>query len=161
MAVHNLSMPNIQSLLKAEIARVVRKELKRENAGLRASVSAYRSEIAALKRRVAELEKGTKGLQRDLDRTRGIPTQRTESSGSSVDLRFQAGGLASNRRRLGLSAADFGLLIGATGKSIYAWEQGQTSPRAKYLEAIAGLRGAGKRDVSKRLAEIKSARNPG
>ena len=63
--------------------------------------------------------------------------------------------MASNRKRLGLSAADYGLLVGATGQSVYAWESGKTKPRAKNLAAIAALRGAGKREVDARLAELK------
>ena len=64
--------------------------------------------------------------------------------------------MASNRKRLGLSAADFGLLVGASGQSVYAWEQGKARPRGKNLAAIAALRGVGKREVVERLATLKS-----
>ena len=56
------------------------------------------------------------------------------------------------RDRLGLSAERFGKLIGVTGQSIYAWEAGRSVPRAKQLEAIAALRGIGKKEVRARLA---------
>ena len=59
------------------------------------------------------------------------------------------------RKRLGLSAANFGLLVGATGQSVYAWEAGKAKPRAQNLAAIAALRGVGKREVAKKLAELK------
>ncbi|MDY0748710.1 helix-turn-helix transcriptional regulator [Paucibacter sp. R3-3] len=65
--------------------------------------------------------------------------------------------MASNRQRLGLSAADFGLLVGTTGQSIYAWEQGRATPRPKNLAAIAALRGMGKREVAARLEELKAS----
>lgn len=65
--------------------------------------------------------------------------------------------MLSNRKRLGLSAADFGLLVGATGQSVYSWEQGKSKPRAKALAAIAALRGVGKREVAKRLQALKRA----
>ena len=71
------------------------------------------------------------------------------------NLRFRAKGMAANRKRLGLSAADFGLLVGATGQSIYAWETGKTKPRPQALAAIAALRGIGKREVEARLASLK------
>ena len=64
--------------------------------------------------------------------------------------------MASNRKRLGLSAADFALLVGTTGKSIYAWEAGKSKPGAQSLRAIASLRHIGKREVEARLAELKS-----
>jgi len=62
--------------------------------------------------------------------------------------------MANNRKRLGLSAADFGRLVGATGQSVYAWETGRSKPRGKYLEAIAALRGIGKREVAEKLAAL-------
>jgi DNA-binding transcriptional regulator YiaG len=73
----------------------------------------------------------------------------------STGLRFRAAGMASNRKRLGLSAADFGLLVGATGQSIYAWESGKAKPRQQALAAIAALRGIGKREVEAKLASLK------
>ena len=66
-----------------------------------------------------------------------------------------AAGMASNRKRLGLSAADFALLVGTTGQSVYAWEAGKSKPRAEALRAIAALRHVGKREVEARLAELK------
>jgi DNA-binding XRE family transcriptional regulator len=63
--------------------------------------------------------------------------------------------MAANRQRLGLSAADFGLLVGATGQSIYAWEAGKTKPQPATLAAIAALRGIGKREVEDKLASLK------
>lgn len=65
---------------------------------------------------------------------------------------------ASNRKRLGLSAAQFALLIGTTQQSIFGWESGKTQPRAKFLPAIAELRGVGKREVAERLAKLEAPR---
>jgi len=50
-------MPNIASILKEEIARVARKEVRRETTALKKSNVTHRSEIAALKRRATELER--------------------------------------------------------------------------------------------------------
>ena len=65
--------------------------------------------------------------------------------------------MAANRERLGLSAEDFGMLVGASGQSVYLWEQGKSKPRVKNLKAIAALRGIGKREVAQRLAALKAA----
>ncbi len=70
-------------------------------------------------------------------------------------LRFTAKGLASQRRRLGLSALDCGLLVGASGQSIYNWEEGKARPRAKHLSAIAALRTLGKKDAAARLSSLR------
>jgi len=144
-------MPNIASVLKAEIVRLARRELRSETETLRKNLASARSEISALKRRTSELERALKKVSRPSTAAdRPAPTSDATSS-----TRFRAEGMASNRKRLGLSAADFGLLVGATGQSVYAWETRKTKPSAKSLEAIASLRGLGKREVARRLAAIK------
>lgn len=156
-------MPNLASVLKAEVARLARKELRDATDGLKKSVAAHRSEIAALKRRLQDLEKQLKVQSRAAAKAR--PTTPQSGKASAVEsgaedvggLRFRAAGMASNRKRLGLSAEDFGLLVGATGQSIYAWERGKSKPRTKSLAAIAALRGVGKREVNARLAALKQS----
>lgn len=65
--------------------------------------------------------------------------------------------MAANRKRLGLSAADFGLPVGTTGQSIYAWETGKAKPRPQNLAEIAALRGIGKTEVAAKLEALKQA----
>ena len=48
-------MANIATVLKQEITRLVRKELKTETEALKKASSRYRSEIAELKRRITGL----------------------------------------------------------------------------------------------------------
>lgn len=153
-------MPNIASVLKAEITRLARKETRENSDSLKKAVAVHRTEIAALKRRVQALEAMVKRLAKSQEggpsrSRRHAPTETTESD--STGLRFRANGMAANRQRLGLSAADFGLLVGATGQSVYAWEAGKTKPRAGSLAAIAALRGIGKREVEAKLAALKGA----
>ena len=149
-------MPNIAAALKAEISRVARKELRAETVALRKAAASQRAEIASLKRRVQELEGQVKTLARAASRSSPAASSApVELDPEASGLRFRAEGMANNRKRLGLSAQDFGLLIGATGQSVYAWEQGKSKPRAKSLAAIAALRGLGKREVVARLAVLK------
>ncbi len=149
-------MPNIASVLKAEIVRLARKELRSEFDAIKKSLAAARADAAALKRRVSELERSLKQAARTAPQQppRAAPADELESGDQ---FRFRASGMASNRKRLGLSAADFGLLVGASGQSVYAWEQGKARPRGKNLAAIAALRGIGKREVAQRLAAVKSS----
>ena len=144
-------MPNIASILKAEIARVARKEVRGELASLKKAAAAYRSEIAQLKRRAQALEQQMKRLGKGRGRTA------PEAEGDEEDgphLRFSAKGLASQRRRLGLSAEACGALVGATGQSVYKWESGKIRPRAKHLAGIAALRKMGKREATARLEAL-------
>lgn len=146
-------MPNIASVLKSEISRVARKEVRGEILGLKKAVGAHRAEIAALKRRTQALEQELRRLRNAS--ARAAPVAANEVS--SRTLRFSAKGLASQRQRLALSAHDCGLLMGASGQSIYKWEDGRAHPRAKHLPAIAALRTLGKKEAAARLASLRGA----
>lgn len=139
-------MPNIASVLKAEISRVARKELRAETDSLKKAATTYRREIAALKKRVAALEKQ---MKRGGRATRVQAETCGEAEGRQ--LRFSATRLAAQRRKLGLSAADFARLLGVSALSVYKWEGGKSRPRRAQLEAIAATRGLGKREALARL----------
>jgi DNA-binding transcriptional regulator YiaG len=147
-------MSNVASVLKEEIARVARKEIRRETAVLKKASAAYRSEIAALKRRVLEIERQLKQAAK-----RARPSARVAANEDSVSqgTRFSARSMASQRRRLGLSAAECGLLIGASAQSIYNWEEGKARPRAQHLPAIFALRNLGRREANEILENRQAA----
>lgn len=147
-------MPNIASVLKAEIARLARKEVRAEVDGLKKTVARQKAEIAELKRRQQALEQELKRASRP------SPKRATaeQPDGEPANFRFNAKGLVSNRQRLGLSAADYGLLVGTTGQSVYAWEAGKSRPRQSHVAVMASLRGIGKREAAARLAELKAAK---
>jgi DNA-binding transcriptional regulator YiaG len=147
-------MPNIASVLKSEISRVARKEVRSEIAGLKKAIAAQRTEIAALKRRTQTLEQEL----RRLGKNSPAPVPAETHNDASPKLRVSAKGLASQRKRLGLSADDLGLLLGASGQSVYDWEAGTARPRAKLLPAIAALKGLGKKEATAQLATLRETR---
>lgn len=140
-------MPNIAALLKEEITRLARKELRANTESLKKAVATYRSEIAALKRRVDTLERQAKRTAKVVSHVEPKPKDDSQH-------RFSAKGLAKHRQRLGLSAADYGALLGASALSVYKWEGGKVRPRASYLPAIAAVRSMGKREASARLEQL-------
>jgi DNA-binding transcriptional regulator YiaG len=147
-------MPNIASILKEEISRVARKEVRAETQGLKKAVTSYRTEIAALKRRAQALEQEVRRLSKST--AKAAPSARpAEPAGP---MRFSAKGLASQRQRLALSADDCGLLLGVSGQSVYNWESGKARPRESVMPAIAALRSLGKKDAETRLAALHSAK---
>ena len=137
-------MPNFSSVLKAEITRLARREIKSAVDPLRKTISSQRREIAELKRRLAS-------LQRELKASNKPARETNNGSGQARRTRFTAKGLRALRTRLTLSAADFGQLVGASGQSIYNWEAGKAVPRASQQVALAAIRGLGKREAAKRL----------
>ena len=145
-------MPNIASILKAEITRLARKEVRTATEPLRKLVVAHRTEIAAQKRRCRSLEQELRRLGRS---QRAAAKQPETDDTAGQRIRFSAKSLASQRRRLGLSAHDCGVLLGTSGQSVYNWEAGTARPRQKHMQAIAALRKLGKKDA---LAVLASRR---
>jgi DNA-binding transcriptional regulator YiaG len=149
-------MPNIASLLKDEIARLARKEVRAQTQELKKASAAYRGHIAALRRRVDELERELKRVGRSAGRAAAPrPSAEEGEDDASTRRRFSPTRLAAQRSKLGLSAADFATLLGVSGQSVYKWEHGESRPRARQLEAIAALRGIGKREAAARLARLQ------
>ncbi len=143
-------MSNLASALKEEIVRLARKEIRTELEGLKKASAQYRSEIAALKRRVTVLEKMVSRLDKSFTAVR----KPKATPGSATRIRFSAKGLASKRQKLGLSAADMGVLLGVSAQTIYNWESEKTRPRQEQLAAIASLRGLGKRQAAAKLEKL-------
>lgn len=159
-------MANLASALKEEIGRLARREIRQQTAGTARTVAQCEREIASLKRQID-------GLRRMLSaqRTKGAPgptaskktggkkaaaakqAAKTAPDSGSKRTRFSAKGLKAHRERLGLSADSYGKLIGASGLSIYNWEQEKARPRESSIAALASIRGIGKREAARRLGE--------
>jgi len=144
-------LPNIATVLKDEIARLVRKELRSENESLKKASSRYRADIAALKRRIDALEKQISVLNKAAPKK----AAGNVDAESATRLRFSAQGVRSMRARLGLSAEKMGGLIGVSAQTIYNWEAETTRPRSEQIAAIAAVRKMGKREIMARLEQIQ------
>ena len=142
-------MPNIAAVLREAILRLARKEIRRQTSVLRNASAQYRRDIAALKRRVSDLRRKVSPLEKQV--LKSAPSQAAEVDAEQV--RFTARGLRSQRQRLGLSAANYGKLIGVTGQTIYSWESETSRPRKSQVTKIASLRHLGKREALARLEQ--------
>lgn len=141
-------MPNIGSLLKKEIVRLARKELRHELAQVRKQLATHRTAIASLRRQLADSHKANR---------RNTLAARTVAKAAQTDssaMRFSAKGTKSLRARLGLSASDFGRLAGVSGNTVFNWEHGKAKPQRAQLESLVSLRGLGKRAAMARLEEL-------
>lgn len=142
-------MANIASVLKAEITRVARKEVRSELEGLKKANSQHLSAIAELRRQLASLQKQLK--QADRDRTASVK----EKTMAERKHRFSAARLAAHRSKLGLSAADYGRLVGMSGATIYLWERGQSRPRPEQVQQLGLLKAMSRSAILEQLEQIK------
>ncbi len=128
----------------------MRKEIRKQISILKKMSAQHRKEIAEMKRRKSDLQREVTPLQKQV--LRGVSSQPAEANGEHV--RFTAKGLRSQRQRLGLSAANYGRLIGVTGQTIYSWEQETSRPRKQQVARIAALRPLGNRETLARLEQL-------
>jgi len=143
-------MPNIAAVIKEEISRIARKEIRSETTSFKKASSQYRRDIAELKRQVSNLQGRVTPLEKQV--LRNVSSQVTDADSEGV--RFTAKGLRSQRKRLGLSAADYGKLAGVTAQTIYNWESEVSSPRKQQLPVLASIRPMGKREARARLEQL-------
>ena len=146
-------MPNIGALLKQEIVRLARRESRAEGEATKKASAQHRRHIAALKRQVTTLERQVALLRRS-----AIDGPQATTAASPQKLRFVAKGLKAQRGRLGLSAADYGKLVGVSAQSVYNWEQGNASPRPEQLKMLAAVRAISKREAQARLIQSGGSR---
>ena len=160
-------MANLASALKEEIGRLARKEIRQQTAGTAKSTAQMARDIAALKRQVQDLERKLSPprspgaakktpskkttTKKANEKAAGAASKPAEQSGRA---RFSAKGLKTDRERLGLSADNYGKLVGVSGLSIYNWEQGKARPRESSIAALMSVRGIGKREAAKRLENV-------
>jgi DNA-binding transcriptional regulator YiaG len=140
-------MSTFASVIKDEIVRLARKEVRAQAEPLRKASANYRRQIAELKRTVAQLQREVTALGRARKVAASAPAE-------DKPTRFVAKGLRSLRTRLGLSAEELGALAGVSGQSIRNWEARKSTPGKEHRAALFGLRAVGKREAGARLAEL-------
>jgi DNA-binding transcriptional regulator YiaG len=144
-------MPNIAVTFRQEITRLARREIRSQTQGLRKASAQFRRDIAQLKRHASELKSEVARFERRAGKD--VAPQMTEAD--SAKVRFTAKGVISQRRSLGISAADYGKLIGVTGHTIYQWEHGASRPRRAQLTALTSIRRLRKREALARLEQMR------
>jgi DNA-binding transcriptional regulator YiaG len=147
-------MPNIAAVLKEEICRLAKKEVKLQVGKTQRASAQYRRDIANLKRQLGQQEREIKLLKKQQGQT-------PKEQETTEAVRFSARSVKAQRSRLSLSAADYGKLVGVSGLTIYNWEHGKSKPRKAQLAALVAVRGIGKREAMLSLAELTAKKGRG
>ena len=150
-------MTTLAVALKDEIRRLARKEIKAHTGPTAQAVAQFRREIAKLKRQSRDYEKKIAFLEAQERKRLGKPAATNDADDGS---RFSARSVKAQRRRTGLSAADYAKLVGVSGLTIYNWENGKSRPRKEQLASLLAVRGLGKRQAQAKLALLKTAEKP-
>jgi DNA-binding transcriptional regulator YiaG len=142
-------MANIASVLKTEITRIARKEVRAEIENLKKANSQHRGHIAELRREIAALQKQL----RQVSRERAAVADETKALDRKY--RFSAIRLAAHRAKLGLSAADYGKLAEVSGSTVYLWEQKKSRPKPEQVQRLGMLKGVSRKAALAQLEQIK------
>lgn len=154
-------MPNLSQILKAEIARISRREVKASVGPLRNSNYNLKRAVAALKRKTAQLETENKRLSVFIHKS-----AQDQASNLSPDIaqkvRITGRTVKALRSKLGLSQVSFARLLGVSNLTVGLMERkkGRLRPRSATLANLIMLRGLGKREVRRRLEEMGEKQAP-
>ena len=146
-------MPNIAVVLKEEICRLAKKEVKASTSSTKGAVAQFRRDIAKLKRDVQSQQRELAFLKTQERKRLGQPQTNGEEELEGV--RFSARSVKAQCARLKLSAADYGKLVGVSGLTIYHWEKGTSHPRQKQFAGLVAVRGIGRREAMAKLEAMK------
>jgi len=146
-------MPNVAQVLKEEITRLARKEVKSSTAKLRQDTIDLKRRVADHGRRVASLERENKRLGRIVAAGR---KESVKASGDEVEkARITAKMIKSIRKKFKLSQADFAKLLDVAPLTVYQWERkkGRLTFRGDSKAKIVEVRKLTVAEVKKRLGK--------
>jgi DNA-binding transcriptional regulator YiaG len=150
-------MSNVVEVLKAEIARISKKEAKSATQGIGKSNVWLRKTVADLRKRVVLLEKENKHLATAVKKYQMAQPEKVDME-EGTKARFSSRGIRALRKKLRLSQADLGKLLGTTPGSVHLWErkEGPLNLRDKTKAAILSIRGKGAREARTRLTQTET-----
>ena len=148
-------MTDIMSALKSEISRLSRKEAKQVVAPVQKASANYRGLIAGLRKRINALQNEVAALRRAAPKAEKALAAAQEPAGR---FWITGKGVKALRKRLGLTQAQFGKLVGVSVPTIVNWEgaQGKVNLRKAAAGKLQGLRGIGKRQAAEMLGPGKA-----
>ena len=148
-------MSNVVKVLKAEISRISKREAKSAIQAIGKSNTWLRKTVAYLKKRLLLLEKENKRLTAAMKKYQPESPQK-DDQGEGRKARFTSRGIRAFRKKLCISQADFGKLLGTTPHAVYLWEkkEGALSLRDKTKAAILSIRGLSATGAKEKLVEL-------
>lgn len=144
-------MPNVAQVLKEEISRIARKEVKNlieplenEIARLRKLISEQKKKTAVVDKIIAKEEKKRAAVLKP------VPAAELNKHRLSGNL------IGKLRKKLKLSRREMADLLDVNQNSVFLWEQGKIEPRDAAKARIIGLRKLSPRKAQKLLAAKKN-----
>ncbi len=141
-------MGTFEGIIKSEIARLAKREVRKNLVPLGQDVRSLKSTVSQLRKTVLVLERLTAQQQKELGK-RKIPLEATPEEVKKS--RFSPALIRSLRKHLGISQKELAILSGVTVGAVAMWESGKFKPKDEKKAVIVALRKLSRREVRKLL----------
>ena len=138
-------MPNIGQLLKDEIRRIARREIRAGSEPMRKQIRALRETVRAQQKTIARLEEAATSPSAPAAAVEA-PTEETP-----VRRRWTPASIKRQRSRLRLSQRELSQILGVSANTVARWETGTSHPRPAHRVSLEKLRGLGVRAARRML----------
>ena len=151
-------MPNLATLLKEEISKIVRKEVQDQVRELQKTVREQRDALARLEKQSGPAKAKAAAKPAAAKPTTAEPAAKVRKAPAGTgdkrkQIRISPNTIKKHRRRLKLSQAELGELLNVSTNTVLRWEAGTSKPRGKHLPGLGQLRSMGLREVKKQRSE--------
>ena len=141
-------MGKLESVMREEIARLAKREI-------RASVAPLKKEVTKLRLRLSHLEKTVAVLDREAGRVRKAEKAKLGHLSASEDeikaARINGKWVQTLREKLNVSQTELADLLGISVSGVRTWEYDISKPRGENRSSLVALRKLGRRDIKKML----------
>jgi len=145
-------MGKVEAVIKSEIVRLARRELRKIAVPLGRDVRSLKNTISQLRKTVSALERFTALQKKEMGKKKPL-----EATPEEVQIsRFSPRLIRSLRKRLRISQKELAILAGVTVGAIHQWESGMFKPSMKKKIVLVALRKLGRRDARGLLDESKA-----
>lgn len=142
-------MGKIENIVKSEILRLAKKEVRAAFFPLRREVWKIRLNLSHLAKNFHSLERTTKEqIRRGESKKLKLEASMEEAKAS----RFTPERIRLLRKKLGISQKDLGILAGVSLSAVASWEKGKFHPNLNKKATLVAIRKLRKREVKKILA---------
>lgn len=143
-------MAKLESIIKSEIIRLSKQEIRKVFSHLRRDVRLLRATVSKLRKSASELDRFRVAQEKILSKQE----IKLEPSPEEVESsRFSPRLFRSLRKKLGVTQRDLAVLCGVTLGAVQSWESGKFRPKDEKRKVLVGLRKLGRSEVKKLLAQ--------
>ena len=141
-------MGKIEGMIKLEIVRLAKREIRKISIPLGRDVRSLKSSVSQLRKMVSALQRMTASQQKELEKKK-IPLEAPPEE--VKESRFSPRLIRSLRGHLGITQKELAILIGVTVGAVHQWESGKFKPGVNKKAVMVALRKLGRREVRKLL----------